>query len=46
VRVEAAYADSVVFLADGRVVGTMQQPSADAVAGQLAHLGDLAAVAR
>jgi putative ABC transport system ATP-binding protein len=44
--VAAAHADSVVFLADGRVVGTMQQPSADAVAGQLAHLGDLAAVTR
>jgi putative ABC transport system ATP-binding protein len=44
--VAASYADAVVFLADGRVVGTMQQPTADAVAGQLAHLGDLAAVAR
>jgi putative ABC transport system ATP-binding protein len=36
----------VVFLADGRVVGTMAAPTADAVAGQLAHLGELAAVAR
>jgi putative ABC transport system ATP-binding protein len=44
--VAASYADSVVFLADGRVVGTMRRPTADAVAGQLAHLGDLAAVAR
>ncbi|MEU2351194.1 ABC transporter ATP-binding protein [Modestobacter sp. NPDC049651] len=44
--VAAAAADTVVFLADGRVVGTMRQPTADAVAGQLAHLGELAAVAR
>ena len=44
--VAAATADRVVFLADGRVVGTMAQPTPDAVAGQLAHLGELAAVAR
>ncbi|MGY1807659.1 ABC transporter ATP-binding protein [Blastococcus sp. SYSU D00669] len=44
--VAAATADEVVFLADGRVVGTMARPTADAVAGQLAHLGELVAVAR
>ena len=43
--VAAAVADSVVFLADGRLVGTMARPTADAVAGQLAHLGE-PAVAR
>ncbi|MGY1602360.1 ABC transporter ATP-binding protein [Geodermatophilus sp. SYSU D00815] len=42
--VAAATADEVVFLADGRIVGTMAQPTPDAVAGQLAHLGELAAV--
>ncbi len=41
--VAASWADSVVFLADGRLVGTMGAPTADAVAGQLARLGDLAA---
>ncbi|MGY1619230.1 ABC transporter ATP-binding protein [Geodermatophilus sp. SYSU D00691] len=44
--VAAATADEVVFLADGRVVGTMARPTPDAVAGQLAHLGELVAVAR
>ncbi|MEV4342967.1 ABC transporter ATP-binding protein [Actinoplanes sp. NPDC049596] len=38
--VAAAHADSVMFLADGRLAGTMQRPSADAVAERLAHLGD------
>jgi putative ABC transport system ATP-binding protein len=41
--VAAAHADAVVFLVDGRVAGRMQSPTADAVAGQLAHLDDLAA---
>jgi putative ABC transport system ATP-binding protein len=41
--VAASYADAVVFLVDGRVVGTMHQPTADAVAGQMAHLDELAA---
>ncbi len=41
--VAAAYADSVVFLVDGRVAGRMSQPTADAVAGQMAHLDDLVA---
>ncbi|MFP3988162.1 ABC transporter ATP-binding protein [Streptomyces sp. E11-3] len=36
----AACADSVVFLADGRVVGELRDPSADAVAERLAHIGD------
>ena len=40
--VAASYADAVVFLVDGRVVGTMHQPTADAVAGQMAHLDELA----
>ena len=39
--VAAAYADRVVFLVDGRVAGRMEQPTADAVAGQMAHLDDL-----
>ncbi|WP_296603536.1 ABC transporter ATP-binding protein [Nocardioides sp.] len=39
--VAASYADTVVFLVDGRVAGRMDRPTADAVAGQLAHLSDL-----
>lgn len=38
--VAASYADAVVFLADGRVAGELRQPTADAVAERLAHLGD------
>jgi hypothetical protein len=30
----------VIVLADGRLVGTLDSPSADEVAEQLAHLGD------
>ncbi len=41
--VAAAYADEVVFLVDGRVGGRMSGPTADAVAGQLAHLDELVA---
>ena len=37
--VAAAYADRVILLADGRVAGTLEAPSADEVAEQLAHLG-------
>ncbi|WP_121255748.1 ABC transporter ATP-binding protein [Nocardioides ferulae] len=44
--VAAAYADSVAFLVDGRVAGQMASPSADAVAGQLAHLDQLVAASR
>ena len=36
----AARADRVVLLADGGVAGTVDAPSADEVAEQLAHLGD------
>ena len=36
----AAHADRVVFLADGRVAGTLEAPSADSVAERMAHLGD------
>src|SRR6201995_3897463 len=35
----AAYADRVLLLADGRLAGTLDAPSADDVAEQLAHLG-------
>jgi putative ABC transport system ATP-binding protein len=42
--VAAAYADTVVFLVDGRVAGRMERPTADAVAGQLAHLDQLTRV--
>ncbi|WP_327399457.1 ABC transporter ATP-binding protein [Streptomyces sp. NBC_01288] len=38
--VAASYADSVVFLADGRLAGRMHAPTVDAVAERLAHLGD------
>jgi len=37
--VAAAYADRVMLLADGRVAGTLEAPSADQVAERLAHLG-------
>ncbi|MFI7504822.1 ABC transporter ATP-binding protein [Streptomyces sp. NPDC049687] len=40
--VAASYADSVQFLADGRLAGRMTDPTVDAVAERLAHLGDLA----
>jgi putative ABC transport system ATP-binding protein len=36
----AAHADRVVLLADGRLAGALDAPSADAVAERLAHLGD------
>jgi putative ABC transport system ATP-binding protein len=35
----AAQADRVILLADGRVAGTLDAPSADQVAEELAHLG-------
>jgi putative ABC transport system ATP-binding protein len=35
----AAYADRVVFLADGAVVGELASPSADAVLEQMKRLG-------
>ncbi|WP_449276737.1 ABC transporter ATP-binding protein [Leucobacter sp. GX24907] len=37
--VAASYADRVVFLADGRVAGEIRQPTAEAVAEQMTHLG-------
>jgi putative ABC transport system ATP-binding protein len=36
----AAHADRVILLADGRIAGWLEAPSADEVAEQLAHLGD------
>jgi putative ABC transport system ATP-binding protein len=36
----AAWADRVILLADGRLAGSLEAPSADQVAEQLAHLGD------
>ena len=39
--VAASYADRVVFLADGRVAGEMRNPTASAVADQMAHLDQL-----
>jgi ABC-type antimicrobial peptide transport system, ATPase component len=39
--VAAAYADRVLLLADGRVAGTLEAPSADDVAERLAHRGGL-----
>ncbi|GAA4988984.1 ABC transporter ATP-binding protein [Kineococcus glutinatus] len=44
--VAASFADAVVFLVDGRVAGRMENPTADAVAGQMAHLDDLVGAAR
>ena len=36
--VAAAYADRVVFLADGRIAGTLDRPTADAVAARMTGL--------
>jgi putative ABC transport system ATP-binding protein len=36
--VAAGHADRVVFLADGRIVGGLEQPTADAVAARMTHL--------
>ena len=36
----AAYADRVLFLADGRIVDEMQTPTADAVLDRLKRFGD------
>lgn len=38
--VAAASADSVIFLADGRIVGRLDDPTAEAVAERLTHLGE------
>jgi putative ABC transport system ATP-binding protein len=37
--VAASYADRVVFLADGQFVGELRNPTADAVAERMTHLG-------
>lgn len=37
--VAASYADTVLFLADGRIADRMQSPSADRVADRMTHLG-------
>jgi putative ABC transport system ATP-binding protein len=37
--VAAAHADRVILLADGRIAGMLDAPTADEVAEQLAHLG-------
>jgi putative ABC transport system ATP-binding protein len=41
----AAYADRVVFLAEGLVVGELTQPTVESVAQRMAHVGALARVA-
>ncbi|XVQ08927.1 ABC transporter ATP-binding protein [Spirillospora sp. CA-255316] len=38
--VAASYADSVLFLADGRLVGLLRTPTAEAVAERMTHLAD------
>ena len=38
--IAAAYADTVVFLADGAIVDTMDAPSAERVAERMTRLGD------
>jgi putative ABC transport system ATP-binding protein len=38
--VAASYADSVLFLADGRIVGHLPDPTPEAVADRMTHLGD------
>ena len=39
--VAASFADTVVFLVDGRIAGRMAAPTAEAVARQMAHLDEL-----
>ena len=36
----ASYADTVVFLADGRIVDTIASPTAESVAARMTRLGD------
>jgi putative ABC transport system ATP-binding protein len=38
--ISAAYSDRVVFLADGRIVDELRDPTADAVLGNMRKLGD------
>ena len=42
----ASYADSVLYLVDGQVVGRTEQPTVDGVAAQLAHLDELVRTAQ
>ncbi|MEU0298993.1 ABC transporter ATP-binding protein [Streptomyces sp. NPDC006175] len=44
--VAASYADSVLFLADGRLAGHLPAPTPEAVAERMTHLGDRAAERR
>ncbi|WP_119728023.1 ABC transporter ATP-binding protein [Thermomonospora amylolytica] len=44
--VAAAHADSVLFLADGQIVGHLANPTAEAVAERLTHLADEVAARR
>jgi len=44
--VAASYADSVLYLVDGRVVGRDETPTIDGIATRLAHLDDLARKSR
>jgi putative ABC transport system ATP-binding protein len=39
----ASYANRVVFLADGRVVDELRNPTADAVLSRMTHLSDAVA---
>ena len=36
----ASYADRVVFLADGRIVDELRQPSVDSIIDRMKSLGD------
>ena len=38
--IAAAYADRVVFLADGRIVDEMREPTPDAILDKMRQLGD------
>jgi len=38
--VAAAWADRVVFLADGRIAGELASPTPDQVADRMTHLGE------
>jgi putative ABC transport system ATP-binding protein len=44
--VAAAYADEVLFLADGRLAGALRAPTPEAVAERLTHLGERAGAVR
>jgi len=44
--IAAAHADSVLFLADGRIVGRLANPTAEAVAERMTHLADEAGAPR